>query len=89
MSLRSVALLIPFVFSLVVGAWIIFEPVQGSISDDLKRAGGRESIGVKQLSTKTSQVPQDILSKITNFFQRLSEVTRNYSFTVLSLFSES
>jgi signal transduction histidine kinase len=67
MSLRSVALLIPFVLSLVVGAWIIFEPVQGSISGDLKRAGGRESIGVKQLSTKTSQVPQDILSKITNF----------------------
>ena len=68
MSLRSVALLIPFVLTLVVGAWIIFEPVQGSISGDLKRAGSRESIGVRQLSTKTSQVPQDILSTITNYF---------------------
>src|SRR5882724_3910960 len=67
MSLRSVALLIPFVLTLVVGAWIIFEPVQGIIAGDLKRAGGRESIGVKQLSTKTSQVPQDILSKLTNY----------------------
>jgi signal transduction histidine kinase len=68
MSLRSVAVLIPFVLTLVVGAWIIFEPVQGSISGDLKRAGSRESIGVRQLSTKTAQVPQDILSKITNYF---------------------
>jgi len=68
MSLRSVALLIPFVLTLVVGAWIIFEPVQGSISGDLKQVGSRESIGVKQLSTKTSQVPQDILSKITAYF---------------------
>ncbi len=68
MSLRSVALLIPFVFTLVVGAWILFEPNQGSISGDLKRAGSRESIGVRQLSTKTSQVPQDILSTITNYF---------------------
>lgn len=64
MSLRSVALLIPFVLALVVGAWLIFEPVQGSISGDLKRAGSRESIGVKQLTT---HVPQDILSKITNY----------------------
>src|SRR4249919_2981954 len=67
MSLRSVVLLIPFVFTLVVGAWILFEPGQGNVSHDLKRAGGRESIGVKQLSTKTSQVPQDILSKLTNY----------------------
>src|SRR6266850_7530188 len=67
MSLRSVALLIPFVFTLVVGAWILFEPRQGNVSHDLKRAGGRESIGVKQLSTKTSQVPQDILSKLTTY----------------------
>src|SRR5206468_12907295 len=68
MSLRSVALLIPFFLTLVVGAWIIFEPVQGSISGDLKRAGSRESIGVRQLSTKTAQVPQDILSTIINYF---------------------
>jgi signal transduction histidine kinase len=68
MSLRSAALLIPFVFTLVVGAWILFEPAQGNISHDLKRAAGRESsIGVKQLSTKTSQVPQDILSSLTNY----------------------
>jgi signal transduction histidine kinase len=67
MSLRSAALLIPFVFTLVVGAWILFEPGQGNVSHDIKRAGGRESIGVKQLSTKTSQVPQDILSKLTNY----------------------
>jgi signal transduction histidine kinase len=67
MSLRSVALLIPFVFTLVVGAWILFEPGPGNVSHALKRAGGRESIGVKQLSTKTSQVPQDILSKLTNY----------------------
>ncbi len=67
MSLRSVALFIPFVLTLVVGAWIIFEPGQGTVSGDLKRPGSRESIGVKQLSTKTSQVPQDILSKLTNY----------------------
>src|SRR5215475_6615940 len=67
MSLRSLALLIPFVLTLVVGAWILFEPGQGSVSSDLKRAGSRESIGVKQLSNKTSQVPQDILSKLANY----------------------
>ncbi len=68
MSLRSVALLIPFVLTLVVGAWILFEPHQASISGELKWAGSRDSIGVKQLSTRTSQVPQSILSKLTNYF---------------------
>jgi signal transduction histidine kinase len=69
MSLRSVALLIPFVLTLVVGAWIIFKPgQQGGISGDLKREGSRESIGVKQLSSKTSPFPQNILGKLTNYF---------------------
>src|SRR5262245_35048416 len=69
MSLRSVALLIPFVLTLVVGAWILFEPgQQGGISGDLKRGGSRESIGVKQLSSKTSPFPQNILDKLTNYF---------------------
>jgi signal transduction histidine kinase len=68
MSLRSVALLIPFVLTLVVGAWILVEPSQpGGVSSDLKRPGSRESIGVKELSTKTSQFPQEILSRLTNY----------------------
>ena len=68
MSLRSVALLIPFVLTLIVGAWILFEPgQQGGASSDLKRAGSRESIGVKQLTGKTSQFPQSILSSLTNY----------------------
>ena len=66
MSLRSVALLIPFVLTLVVGAWILFEPGQRSVFGDLKRSG-REPIGVKPLSTKTPQVPQDILSKLSDY----------------------
>src|SRR5215475_467691 len=68
MPLRSVALLIPFVLTLVVGAWILVEPSQpGGVSGDLKRAGSRESIGVKELSTKTSQFPQEILGRLTNY----------------------
>lgn len=62
MSLRSIALLIPFVLTLVVGAWILFEPGQAS-PPDLKRTGIRESMG-KQLTNKTSQVPQGVLNKI-------------------------
>jgi signal transduction histidine kinase len=64
MSLRSIALLIPFVLTLVVGAWILFEPGQASLPGDLKRPSVRESMG-KQLSTKTSQVPQGVLNRIT------------------------
>jgi signal transduction histidine kinase len=64
MSLRSIALLIPFALTLVVGAWILFEPGQASLPGDLKRTGVRESMG-KQLSSKTSQVPQGVLNKIT------------------------
>lgn len=67
MSRRSVILVIPFALTLVVGAWIVFEPDRGSTPSDLKRANSRESVGVKQLTTKTSQVPQDILSKVTNY----------------------
>ena len=67
MSFRSVALFIPFVLTLFVGAWILFEPGQRNVSGDLKRPASRESISVKQLSTKTSQVPQDFLSKLTNY----------------------
>ena len=67
MSLRSVILIIIFVLTLVVGVWIVLEPDRGSSPGDLKRANSRESIGVKQLSPKTSQVPQDILSKVTNY----------------------
>jgi signal transduction histidine kinase len=63
MSLRSIALLIPFVLTLVVGAWILFEPGQASLPGDLKRTGIPESMG-KQLSGKTSQVPQGVLNKI-------------------------
>jgi signal transduction histidine kinase len=66
MSLRSIALLIPFVLTLVVGAWILFEPSQASLPGDLKRTGVRESMG-KQLSSKTSQVPQGVLSRIMIF----------------------
>jgi signal transduction histidine kinase len=68
MSLRSVALLIPFLLTLVIGAWMLFEPgKQGVDSRDAKPAGSRESRGVKQLNTKTSQFPQDILSKLANY----------------------
>src|SRR5262245_39070155 len=68
MPLRSVALLIPFVLTLVVGAWILVEPSQpGGVSGDLKRAGSRESIGVKELSTRTSQFPPEILGRLTNY----------------------
>jgi signal transduction histidine kinase len=63
MSLRSIALLIPFVLTLVVGAWILFEPGQASLPGDLKRSGIPESMG-KQLSGKTSQVPQGVLNRI-------------------------
>jgi signal transduction histidine kinase len=65
MSLRSVALLIPFVLTLLVGAWILFEPGQSTLSDDSKRPGSRESIGFKPLSAKKPQVPQDVLNKLT------------------------
>jgi signal transduction histidine kinase len=64
MSLRSIALLIPFVLTLVVGAWILFEPGQASLPGDLKRTAIRESMG-KQLGSKTSQVPQGVLNRIT------------------------
>jgi signal transduction histidine kinase len=64
MSLRSIALLIPLVLTLVVGGWILFEPGQPSLPGDLKRTGIRESMG-KQLNSKTSQVPQGILNRIT------------------------
>jgi len=64
MSLRSISLLIPFVLTLVVGAWILFEPGQASLPGDLKRTGIRESMG-KQLGSKTSQVPQGVLHRIT------------------------
>src|SRR6266436_6952717 len=67
MSLRSVALLIPFVLTLVVGAWILFQPGQGNVSGDLKRAGIRESIGLRHLTTKTPQAPQGILDRATHF----------------------
>jgi signal transduction histidine kinase len=63
MSLRSIALLIPFVLTLVVGAWILFEPGQASLPGDLKRTGIRESMG-KQLGSKTSHVPQGVLNRI-------------------------
>jgi signal transduction histidine kinase len=63
MSLRSIALLIPFVLTLVVGAWILFEPGQASLPGDFKRTGVRESMG-KQLSSKTSPVPQGVLNRI-------------------------
>jgi signal transduction histidine kinase len=72
MSLRSVFLLIPFVLSLVVGAWILFEPGQGSVSGDLKRTGIRESIDFRHLSTKTSQVPQGILNRLTYVYAAFS-----------------
>ena len=65
MSFRSIALLIPFVLTLVVGAWILFEPGQASLPD-LNRTSVHESIG-KQLSSKTSQVPQGVLNRITVF----------------------
>jgi signal transduction histidine kinase len=64
MSLRSIALLIAFVLTLVVGAWILVEPGQTSFPGDLKRTGIRESMG-KQLSNKTSQVPPGVLNRIT------------------------
>src|SRR6266481_8425378 len=67
MSLRSVALLIPFVLTLVVGAWILFQPGQGNVSGDLKRAGIRESIGLRHLTTKTPQAHQGILDRATHF----------------------
>src|SRR5262245_10915250 len=68
MSLRSVALLIPFLLTLLVGAWILFGPSQqGGASSDLKWAGSRESIGVKQLTGKTSQFPQSILGSLPNY----------------------
>lgn len=68
MSLRRAALSIPFVFTLIVGAWILFEPGAGNVSHNPKRAGARESIGATPLGTKPFQVPQDILSKLINYF---------------------
>ena len=65
MSFRSIALLIPFVLTLIVGAWILFEP--GSVSGDPKRGGGREPSGVKQLNTKTSQFHHNILTNLTSY----------------------
>jgi signal transduction histidine kinase len=64
MSLRSTAVLIPFILTLVVGAWILFEPGQPSLPSDVKRTGIRESMG-KQLGSKTSQVPQTLLNRVT------------------------
>ena len=68
MSFRSVALLVPVVLTLVVGAWILIVSGQGSLSGDFKRAGNRESTAVKQLGIKTAQVPQNILTQLTNYF---------------------
>ena len=68
MSFRSVALLVPVVLTLVVGAWILLVQGQGSVSGDLKRVGSRESISVKQLGIKAAQVPQNVLTKVTSFF---------------------
>jgi signal transduction histidine kinase len=65
MSLRSVALLVPFLLTLSVGAWILFEPSQRNVSGELKRAGVRESLGSKRRATAPSQASQDILSKVT------------------------
>ena len=67
MSLRSVALLIPFVLTIIFGVWTLFQPGQGNVSDDLKRAGIRESTGFRHLSVKTPQSPQGILDKATHF----------------------
>jgi signal transduction histidine kinase len=65
MSPRSVALLVPFLLTLVVGAWILFQPNQRNISGDLKRAGMRESLVSKRLTAPPSQASQDILTKVT------------------------
>src|SRR5262249_39125998 len=41
---------------------------QEGVSGDLKGPGNREYIGVIQLSTKTAPFPQDILSRLTNYY---------------------
>ncbi len=64
---RTVALLVPVIFSLVVGSWILFEPGQTKIFGDLKRAGNRESFGLKKLNTKTPRASQDVLTKLNNY----------------------
>jgi signal transduction histidine kinase len=65
MSLRSIALLVPFLLTLSVGAWILFQPTQRNVSGELKRASVRDSLGSKRLATAPSQASQDILSKVT------------------------
>jgi signal transduction histidine kinase len=67
MSLRSLILITSCALTLVVGAWIAFETNWESRPSNPKRANSRESIGVTQLSTKTSRIPQDILSRVTNY----------------------
>jgi signal transduction histidine kinase len=64
MSLRSTALLIPFLLTLVVGAWILFEPGQASLSGDVKKTGSPESMS-KQLSHKASKVPRGVWNRVT------------------------
>ena len=65
MSLRSIALLVPFLLTLSVGAWILFQPTQRNVSGELKRASVRDSLGSKRLAIAPSQASQDILSKVT------------------------
>jgi signal transduction histidine kinase len=68
MSLRSVALFVPFLLTLTVGAWILFQPGKASVADEFKRAGIREATGFKHLTTKKPpSVPQDILNRLTYF----------------------
>ena len=65
MSLRSIALLVPFLLTLSVGAWILFQPTQRNVSGELKRASVRDSLGSKRLAIAPSQASQDFLSKVT------------------------
>src|SRR5919106_3117284 len=65
MSLRSITLLVPFLLTLSVGAWILFQPTQRNVSGELKRASVRDSLGSKRLAIAPSQASQDILSKVT------------------------
>jgi signal transduction histidine kinase len=65
MSPRSVALLVPFLLTVILGAWILFAPNQRNVPGELKRASMRESVGSRKLAAAPPQDSQDILSKVT------------------------
>ena len=73
MSLRSVILVILSALLLVAGVWIVLEAEKGDTLSDPKKAYSREHVSIRELKTKTSHAPRDILSVVTNYSVRLRE----------------